>query len=329
MTQNKLLILTLLLVFFTTVIGMLRLLPYLEKKKMGQHILEIGPKWHKGKEGTPTMGGLAPAVAISAVCLLMLLLPRTFDKENKAGVILTVLYALCCGGIGFVDDLTKFRHKQNQGLTPLQKLVLQTAFSVAYLALLHLYGYIETAVLLPFSSLYVDLGIWFYPIALVFLVGTVNFANLTDGVDGLASSVNLMIGGCFVYFGMKFHALGLVTVATAMLAGAFAFLLFNYHPARIFMGDTGSLFFGGLAVGCAFLSKMPLLLVFAGIVYFLEGLSVVIQVAYFKISHGKRWLKMAPLHHHFEKSGWSEEKIVFVLTLLSLFGSVVGAFAYA
>lgn len=329
MTQNTLMLLTLLSVFFLSVVGMLWLLPYLEKKRMGQHILEIGPKWHKSKEGTPTMGGVAPAVAICAVCLLMLFLPQTFDRQDTAGVILTVLYAFACGCVGILDDLTKFRHRENQGLTPMQKLVLQTAFSASYLALLYLYGYIDTAIVLPFGMGTLALGFWFYPLALLFLVGTVNFANLTDGVDGLASSVNLMIGGCFVFFGMRFHAMGLITVATALLAGAFAFLLFNYHPARIFMGDTGSLFFGGLAVGCAFLAGLPFLLFICGAVYYLEGLSVVAQVVYYKLSHGKRLLKMAPLHHHLEKSGWTEEKIVFMFTLLSLFGAIAGAFAYA
>ena len=308
---------------------MLKLLPFFKKKKMEQHILEIGPKWHKSKEGTPTMGGLAPAVAILTVSLLLLLVPNTFDRHTKAGILLTVLYAIACGGIGIVDDATKFHRKENQGLTPLQKLVLQTAFSATYLALLHLYGWIDTSLMLPFSSYTLELGIWFYPLALLFLVGTVNFVNLTDGLDGLASSVTVMVGGCFVYFGMQFCSLGLVAVATALVAGALAFLLFNYHPAKIFMGDTGSLFFGGLAVGCAFLTKMPLLIFFCGIVYYLEGLSVVLQVAYFKLTHGKRLLKMAPLHHHLEKCGWSEEKIVFVFTLLSLLGAILGAFAYA
>lgn len=329
MTQNALLILTLLSVFFLSVVGLIRLIPVLEKKKMGQHILEAGPKWHKDKEGTPTMGGIAPAFAIVLVCFGMLLIPYTFDKETKAGVILTLLYGIACAGIGIVDDLTKYRHNQNQGLTPWQKLILQIAFSAAYLALLYLYGWIDTALLLPFTTVYLELGFWFYPLALFFLVGTINFANLTDGVDGLASSVNFMIGGCFVYFGMRFYSKGLLLVAAALMAGALAFLLFNYHPARIFMGDTGSLFFGGLAVGCAFLSKMPLLICFAGIVYFLEGLSVVLQVCYYKLTHGKRLLKMAPFHHHLEKTGWNEEKIVYVLTVLSLFGAVLGGFAYA
>ena len=322
MTQNELLILALLSVFFLSVIGMLWLLPILEKKKMGQYILETGPKWHKSKEGTPTMGGLAPAIAISFVCLGMLLIPFTFDQRAVAGVILTILYGMACGGIGMVDDLTKFRRKENQGLTPGQKLILQTAFSATYLALLHLYGWLDTAILLPFSSTYLELGFWFYPFALAFLVGTINFANLTDGVDGLASSVNLMIGGCFIYVGMRFYNMGLIVVSTAILAGALAFLLFNYHPARIFMGDTGSLFFGGLAVGCAFLAKIPLLIMFCGIIYYVEGLSVVLQVTYYKLSHGKRLFKMAPIHHHLEKCGWDENKICIVAMIITFTLSV-------
>ena len=329
MNQNELLIITFLLVFFLTVAIMLKLLPFLKKKKMGQHILASGPNWHKSKEGTPTMGGIAPAIAITAVCLLSFCIPHTYSKDAISGINLTLLFALASGGIGIVDDLTKFRHKENQGLTPLQKLVLQTAFSMAYLAMLYLYGWIDTSLKIPFSSIYVELGFWFYPLALCFIVGTVNFANLTDGLDGLASSVSLIVGGCFAFYASRLYATEITVLSAALMGGALGFLLFNYHPAKIFMGDTGSLFLGGLAVGISFLCRSPLLIVFCGIIFYLEGLSVVLQVVYFRFSGGKRLFKMAPLHHHFEKSGWSEEKIVFVFTLLSLLGAVIGAFAYA
>ena len=329
MNQNELLIMTFLLVFFSTVAIMLKLLPFLKKKKMGQHILATGPNWHKNKEGTPTMGGIAPAIAITIVCVLSLCIPHTFNRGAMSGIVLTLLFALASGGIGIVDDLTKFRHKENQGLTPLQKLVLQTVFSIAYLAMLRLYGWIDTSIRIPFSSIYVELGFWFYPLALCFIVGSVNFVNLTDGLDGLASSVSLIIGGCFAYFAAHLYTAEITILSAALMGGALGFLLFNYHPAKIFMGDTGSLFLGGLAVGISFLCRSPLLIVFCGIVFYLEGLSVVLQVLYFKLTNGKRLFKMAPLHHHFEKNGWSEEKVVFVFTLLSLLGAVIGVFAYA
>ena len=329
MNQNELLIMTFLLVFFSTVAIMLKLLPFLKKKKMGQHILATGPNWHKNKEGTPTMGGVAPAIAITIVCVLSLCIPHTFNSGAMSGIVLTLLFALASGGIGIVDDLTKFRHKENQGLTPLQKLVLQTVFSMAYLAMLYLYGWIDTSIKIPFSSIYVELGFWFYPLALCFIVGTVNFANLTDGLDGLASSVSLIVGGCFAFYASHLYAAEITVLSAALMGGALGFLLFNYHPAKIFMGDTGSLFLGGLAVGISFLCRSPLLIVFCGIIFYLEGLSVVLQVLYFKLTNGKRLFKMAPLHHHFEKNGWSEEKVVFVFTLLSLLGAVIGVFAYA
>ncbi|MBO5789067.1 MAG: phospho-N-acetylmuramoyl-pentapeptide-transferase [Clostridia bacterium] len=327
MNIHSLLWLVLLSVFFISVIGISWLLPYLTKKKLGQSILEIGPKWHKTKEGTPTMGGLAPALAICGVGFLLLLLPYTFTQKEKVGVALTLLYGLSCASIGFIDDLTKFRKHQNAGLTPKQKLVLQFAFCGAYLALLHIFGFIDTNVMIPFLPRVWHLGWCFYPLALLFAVGSMNFVNLTDGIDGLASSVCVIVAGFFVFCATKLQQMGLLSIAAAMLAGAFAFLLFNYHPARIFMGDTGSLFFGGLSVGCAFLCGMPLLLLTVGIVFYLEGRSVTLQVLYYKISGGKRLFKMAPLHHHLEKSGWTEEKIVFVFTLISLFGAVLGAFA--
>lgn len=325
MKASELMLIPLLLVFFFSVVILLRLIPFLQKKKMGQRILEIGPKWHKNKEGTPTMGGLAPALACAVVCIGLVCIPLGLSPKDKIYLVLTLLFGLGNGAIGVVDDLTKFRHRRNDGLTPRQKLVLQTAIAGAYLALLSLYGGISTSISLPFMAHSISLGWVYYPLALLFMVGTVNFCNLTDGIDGLASAVHLVVAGFFIYLGVSLYRLDLLFLSAAMFGGALAFLLFNYHPARIFMGDTGSLFFGGVAVGCAFLCGMPWILLFSGIVYYIEGLSVILQVAYFKLTHGKRLFKMAPFHHHLEKNGFSEEKIVFVMTLVSLFGAILGA----
>lgn len=316
----------LLAVFFLSTVLMLTILPILQRKKMGQTILEIGPSWHKSKQGTPTMGGLAPALAILLVCGTAFLLPGFIRGKIGISVLLTLLYALGNGAVGVADDLTKFRKHQNGGLTPLQKLVCQFALAGAYLALLTLYGAVDTSLTIPFSARVVPLGYFYYPLGLLFLVGTVNCVNLTDGIDGLATSVNLMVSSFFAYYAFVRAADGLLLLSVCMMGASLSFLLFNYRPARVFMGDTGSLFFGGLAGGLAILSGSPLLLGLCGGVYFIEGASVILQVLWFKISGGKRLFKMAPFHHHLEKQGWTEEKIVFVMTLLSLLGAVLAAF---
>lgn len=326
-SSKELVLLTALSVFFLSVLLTLWILPRLKSRKMQQMILEIGPKWHKSKEGTPTMGGLAPALASGAVCLLCLLLPGEFTRAEGNALALSVLFALGCGAVGAVDDLAKFRHHRNDGLTPTQKLILQTAICAAYLAILRIRNLTPASVPVPFTDLSVPLSAFWIPVMLLYSVGTINFANLTDGIDGLASSVNMIIGGFFVAVGILLGKNDLICLAAAMMAGALAFLLFNYHPARIFMGDTGSLFFGAMAIGCAILSGRPLLLLLTGIVYYLEGFSVILQVLWFKLTRGKRLLRMAPLHHHLEKCGFSEEKIVFIMTLLSLGISVIAVFS--
>lgn len=313
-------------VFFLSTLLTVRLLPILRKKKMGQMILEIGPSWHKSKEGTPTMGGLAPLIAIVLLGALFLLLPNFFAEKQRVGVILTLLYALLNGMVGMIDDFVKLHHHRNEGLTPPQKLILQTAFASAYLAMLFMSGVTEAHLPIPFFNITLSLGVWFYVLAVPFLVGTVNCVNLTDGIDGLATSVTMVVGGFYTYLAYTMLENGLLILGGAMMAASLSFLLFNYHPARIFMGDTGSLFFGALAAGCALISGNPLLLLFCGAVYYLEGASVILQVLWFKISGGKRLLRMAPFHHHLEKGGWSEEKIVFTMTLVSLLGAILSAF---
>ena len=327
MLRTTVLFLVITVVFFLSTALTIRLIPILRKKKMGQTILQIGPSWHKTKEGTPTMGGIACVVAVVVVCFGLLLLPGFFSRKGLISVVWTLLFAFANATIGITDDLVKLRNHRNEGLTPIQKLILQTAFAATYLAMLAMGGVISTTVAIPFLNVSISLGFWFSLLALLFLVGTVNCANLTDGIDGLASSVNMMIGGFFTFMGYRLFENGLLLLGGGMMAASLSFLLFNYHPARIFRGDTGSLFFGALACGCAMISKNPLLLVLCGVVYYIEGASVIAQVVWFKISGGKRLLRMAPFHHHLEKGGWSEEKIVFTMTLLSLFGAIAAAFA--
>ena len=299
------------------------------RKKLGQRILEIGPRWHKRKEGTPTMGGicfLVPILVIGALAILFLS-PELMKSEIIGGA-LTLLFALANALIGMVDDLTKFKKHQNQGLTPRQKLVLQTTVAAAYLALLALHTELSTSLTIPFTDLCITLGGFFYPFALLLLVGVVNCANLTDGLDGLATSIAAIIAGFFALLATVFLSESVLLISGAVLGGMLGFLIFNYHPARVFMGDTGSLFLGAILAGMAMILGDVGLIVFSGMIYLLEGVSVILQVLYFKLTHGKRLFLMAPLHHHFEKCGWSEIKVVTAFSIFSFFSCLVAFFAY-
>ncbi|MFA5561092.1 MAG: phospho-N-acetylmuramoyl-pentapeptide-transferase [Eubacteriales bacterium] len=320
-------LLTLLAVFALTLVMTRALIPRLRALKMGQRILEIGPRWHKDKEGTPTMGGLSFLFAVLVVSALMYALYAPYTPTaDLLPLALTLLYAFANSAVGIADDLTKVKKRQNEGLHAWQKILLQSVFAAAYLALLFLYDIISTELPLPFTNVVLDLGPFYFPFAFLLLIGTVNCANLTDGVDGLASSVAMVIGGFFSYVAFQSGHVALMVLGACMLASALAFLIYNYHPARIFMGDTGSLFLGALAVGCAFIIDSPLIIVLCGAVYFIEGLSVILQVLYFKLSGGRRLFLMAPIHHHLEKLGWHEEKVVSVLTMLSILLAVIAYF---
>jgi phospho-N-acetylmuramoyl-pentapeptide-transferase len=294
------------------------LLPILVRHHVGQRILEIGPAWHGVKEGTPTMGGLA--FILSATLSLLVtggLLAKGLPPLFWRPLLLTFLYALSGAAVGIFDDMTKFRKSQNEGLTPGQKLLLQTAFTVAYLLLLRLYGHIDTSLYIPYLDRVWELGIFFYPLAILLCLGAVNCVNLTDGVDGLAASTSFVYAAFFVIAATYLQEAPALLLATAMLGISFGFLFYNHHPARLFMGDTGSLFLGGMAVGCGFLADIPLLIPVVGGVFVLEGISVVLQVIYYKAT-GKRLFLMSPFHHHLEKKGMSEGKIVILLSLLGL-----------
>ncbi|MBP3437572.1 MAG: phospho-N-acetylmuramoyl-pentapeptide-transferase [Clostridia bacterium] len=305
-----------------TVLGLGVLLPVLQEKKMGQTILEIGPRWHKSKEGTPTMGGISFFLAVSlAVLLGCLFLPL----EDGKILLLALSFALLNGFVGVIDDLQKLKRHENAGLAPWQKLVLQTVIAVFFVTMLAMEGSIDTTISLPFTSHVVPLGSFYYFLAVFVIVGVVNSANLTDGIDGLATSVGFLIGGFLALEGSATDNRGASLLGASMAGSSFGFLFYNHHPAQIFMGDSGSLFLGALAVGGAFLLGHPLLILLFGLVYIVEGFSVVLQVLYFKMTK-KRLFKMAPFHHHLEKSGLDETEIVSLFSFLTLIAAVSAHF---
>ena len=323
MNVGLLFLLSALFCFAGTALSGKLLIPKLIEKKMGQKILAIGPRWHMKKEGTPTMGGLCFVlpIVLTGLAGCLVLLPHA-TRQSIVFLLLTVLFSLMNGVIGIVDDLAKFRHRRNDGLTPRQKLLLQSVAAAAYLSLLAIFGFRPDLARFPcvFSSEWV-----FWLFSSFLLVGIVNCANLTDGIDGLAASDAAVLAGFFGLVGAGLLSETLSLFSGAIFGGAAGFLLYNYHPARVFMGDTGSLFFGAALAGCSFLAGEPLLILFAGSLYVLEGLSVILQVGYFKITHGKRLFKIAPIHHHFEAVGWSENRIV---AIFSLFTFLVSTLAY-
>ena len=315
-------------VFVLTVLALRLLIPKLRSMKMGQKILDIGPRWHKSKEGTPTMGGIAFAIPLTLVLVVAMLAAPALDvKINLPPLLLTLLLAVGNGAIGVVDDLTKFKKKQNEGLTAPQKYLLQLAMAGAFLALLRLYGKPDTSLSIPFIGFELELGWFYYVFALIFITGIINSVNLTDGIDGLASSVTLVVAGFLSVIGFTYR-LGETALLGGVTVGAtLGFLVYNFYPARVFMGDTGSLFLGGIVAGAAFMIDNPLCIAIAGIVYICEAMSDIIQVGVYKLTH-KRVFRMAPIHHHFEKCGWSEKKIVFVFSLVTLIASVVAYLGY-
>lgn len=322
MNYNLMYIVALLATFGITVLVSRKLIPILKSRKMGQTILEIGPRWHKNKEGTPTMGGLAFIVAVVIVGVAgSIYLALTDGIRMTLPFMFTLAYGVCNGLIGCVDDTAKLKKKQNEGLTAPQKFLLQLIAAALYLLGMTLVCGIDTTIYIPFFSVELDIGFFYYIIALLLLTGVDNAVNLTDGIDGLCSSVTLVVG---LFFTAAGYMNGLaepdgatILLGAVMIGACGGFLVYNFYPARVFMGDTGSLFLGGLVVGGSFMIGNPLLVVVFGIVYIIETASVILQVGYFKITHGKRLFKMAPIHHHFEKCGWSEIKIVVVASIVT------------
>ncbi len=294
-------------------------IPLLRKVKLGQKILEIGPSWHKCKEGTPNLGGLFFIVA----CVVGFLFATFFLTSKNAlsdsfyrSVLTLFGLALSQGFIGFVDDYVKLFKKRNKGLSGTQKLVLQFLSVAAYLFVNAYYNGFDTTIEFPWGGS-LDLGIFYYFIMLLAIAYIINCANLTDGIDGLAGSIALIICVTFFLYGLNNNVLAISIPCAALIGGVFAFLIFNFHPAKIFMGDTGSLYLGGFIVGVVMLTNNEFLLLPISCIWIIEGLSVIIQVASFKLT-GKRVFKMSPIHHHFEKCNWSEVKIVAVFSAVTV-----------
>lgn len=322
------LMLALVMAFIVAVIVGRFYIPWLRKMKAGQEIRQDGPTWHMAKSGTPTMGGVIFITGCTFVCLTV-----GFESMRQGDYthIFVLLFALVFGAIGFLDDWEKLRKKQNLGLSAKAKFLLQLVAALAFVLLLRKLGYISTHLYIPFwnTEVYIPEALYFILAAFI-IVGTVNAVNITDGVDGLASGTSLPVCLFFVavtfLWGERYLALGIF--ASALLGGLLGFLVYNFNPAKVFMGDTGSLFLGGAIAALAFAYDMPLILITLGIVYIIETLSDIIQVAYFKLTHGKRIFKMAPFHHHLELGGWTgkkwKEKELFALfTSVSLVFAII------
>ena len=302
------------------------MVPFLHKIKFGQTIREVGPSWHKNKQGTPTMGGIMFIIGSSVaavICIAFLWLNGGAETQLMlVKVTAGALMAVGFGIVGFLDDYISIKKHRNLGLTEIQKLILQFIIVGADLLSVALAGG-TTETVIPFLGS-VDLGFFYYILAAVFIVGMVNAVNFTDGIDGLNTSVTLVVALVFSVIAMLLNRVGLSLYAAAIVGAMIGFLFWNANPAKVFMGDTGSLFLGGAVCALAFGVNMPILLILIGIIYIVEILSVVLQVTYFKISHGKRIFKMAPIHHHFEMCGWNENKICFVFSGVTLLAGIIG-----
>lgn len=325
--------------FFTVYILGFFVIPYLKKLNFGQTILEDGPKWHSGKQGTPTMGGIM-IIAGTVVAVLLGLAYGLIAKEpvieelsitsKTVRWLASLCLALFMGLIGFIDDYIKVVKKRNLGLTARQKTFAQLIATTVYLSVLLFFGGMQST-FIPFVGevpITHGVGLIFWPISLFFIYGFINAVNLTDGIDGLASSVTLVVACAFMVIASIAKVSGANLLASATAGACIGFVMWNSHPAKVFMGDTGSLFLGGMVVGLSFAVNAPILLILIGIIYLIEALSVVIQVAYFKKTR-KRIFKMTPIHHHFEMCKWSEEKIVFVFSFVTLIGAVLAVLLFA
>lgn len=308
------------------------IIPYLKKFKVGAHILDIGPRWQKDKEGTPLMGGFMFAAATVAASLIAYFIISSYRGAHMIDAPENAFYKLICGlgaallfmVIGFADDYIKVVKKRNKGFDAKAKSICQAVVVAGYLFVLHLLGN-TTSVVIPFLG-EVDFGWFYYVIMAVAIYGFVNAVNLTDGVDGLCGSVTLVYAAAFTIIFVLLGNWEYSAFATAVAGGCLGFLVWNLHPAKVFMGDTGSMFLGGCVVALGMASKLELLIPLVGIIYLIEAMSDVIQIGSYKLRH-KRVFKMAPIHHHFELSGWSEYKIVFVFSGITLVAGLLGILA--
>ena len=314
----------------SSVIG-LWLIPFLHRLHYGQTILDIGPAWHKSKQGTPTMGGIMFIIGSVLSCLAGWC-TLYFSQQGLADAAQSGLFylvggfamALGFGVIGFLDDYIKVVKKRNLGLKAWQKSAAQLLVAVAYLAAQHFFAP-TTQLWIPFAGSF-DIGLLYFPMMLFIIIGAVNAVNLTDGVDGLAASVTMVAAMGFMVISAILSYSQMNLMAAALAGGCLGFLVWNFHPAKVFMGDTGSMYLGGMVVALAFGLQMPVILVFVGIVYVVETMSDIIQIGSVKLT-GKRVFKMAPIHHHFEMCGWSEVKIVAVFSAVTAVGCVLAVLA--
>ncbi len=313
------------------------LIPWLKKLKFGQNILlEDGPVWHKSKQGTPTMGGLMFIVSIIVSVAAVLITDKImggnlFSGETavpdkmKVKLVSGIILALGFGIIGFADDYIKVVKKRNLGLTIIQKSVAQLALMMGYLITLYINGL--TYMKIPFVGA-VELKWFFWIFGIAVIYGTVNAVNFSDGIDGLCASVTAVTAIAFAVAAFMSKFFGISILAAGLFGGCLGYLIWNWHPSKVMMGDTGALFLGGLVVALAYAIDCPLILLLFGILYVIEAMSDVLQIGYFKATHGKRIFKMAPIHHHFEMSGWKEVKIVGVFTLVNALGCILGLVVY-
>ena len=311
--QIKILMLAFAIAFVISLI----VIPILKRKKIGQNERDDGPKSHLKKQGTPTMGG---------VCFLLISCIISFTLCSSPALKLAIGAAFLFGVIGFADDFIKIYFKRNLGLTENQKLISQTLVSVVFLVLAVKLGYVSTEIAIPFTKLSLNLS-WFYIIFMtVFMIGFTNAVNLTDGLDGLAASVTTVVTLFFTVCAILVKNYDVSYLGGAVTGALLGFLIYNYHPAKVFMGDTGSLFLGGVVSVMAIMLKLELILILVGIIYVIEAFSVIIQVAYYKKTK-KRIFLMAPIHHHFEMKGLKEVQIVYIFCLVTLVCSAISIFA--
>lgn len=312
------------------------MIPWLRKLKFGQTILEDGPIWHKSKQGTPIMGGLMFIVSTIVTVIVVLLTDYLMGgnlfagesivpNQQKVKLVAGVFLALGFGLVGFADDYIKVVKKRNLGLTITQKTVAQLAIIFSYLASLYFNGL--TFMKIPFVGS-VDLKWFFWIFGLCVIYGAVNAVNFTDGIDGLCASVTSVTAIAFCIAALMVKFTGISVLAAALAGGCLGYLIWNYYPSKVMMGDTGSMFLGGMVVALAYAIDCPLILILLGIIYVIEAMSDVLQIGYFKATHGKRIFKMAPIHHHFEMCGWKERKIVTIFSLVNMLGCAVGLAIY-
>ena len=311
---------------FTAMIGFLIVIilgpifiPMLTRFKFGQTVRDEGPQSHLAKNGTPTMGGVMMIVAI----LITGLTRATISKGLIVGLICIVGF----GFVGFLDDFIKIKMKRSLGLKAYQKIILQFALALYIAYYQYSASPSATQLVIPFTNHIINLGIWYIPFMMIFIIGTVNAVNLTDGLDGLASGVTLIVSCFFVLFAVSISNSDVAILAAATAGACLGFLGFNSYPAKVFMGDTGSMALGGAVVAFATLTNSPLIIIIVGFIYLAEALSVMIQVTYFKLTNGKRIFKMAPLHHHFEQCGWPETRVVFVFWIVTVVLCWIGVLA--